>query len=366
MVVGIDEVGRGPWAGPLVFGAVVLGGATIDGLTDSKKLTKKKREALDVLIREMAVAFGLGWVSAEELDNIGMSKACELACRRALEQITVPYSEIIIDGTVNFLRDTGKGPYVTTMKQADLLVPSVSAASILAKVARDTFMEDQDELYPGYGFGSHVGYGTEAHRKALNKFGVTPLHRKSFAPIAVLLEANTSSPTSPIPISTTKKLPQNQVTIQSKVTQNITRGIGGSNGTSEVSEADRDDWASGGSTRVLPKTTRRIGDASEQAAAEYIAAEGFEILERNWKTKACEIDIVAARDGILYFVEVKHRKTDYQGGGIAAITPKKLQQMQRAARLYAHWHKADDADMRLMVVTTTGTPPVVTQHMILD
>lgn len=360
MVVGIDEVGRGPWAGPLVFGAVVLGSADIDGLTDSKKLSKKKRQALDGEIRSKATAFGLGWVSAEELDNIGMSKACELACRRALEQITVPYSEIIIDGTVNFLKDTGKGPYVTTMKQADLLVPSVSAASILAKVARDTFMEDQDELYPGYGFGSHVGYGTEAHRKALKEFGVTPLHRKSFAPIAVLLEANTSSPTSPIPISTTKKLPQNQVA------QNSKRGIGGSNGTSEVSEADRDDWVSAGSTRVLPKTTRRIGDVSEQAAAVHIAAQGFEILERNWKTKACEIDIVATRDGILYFVEVKHRKTDYQGGGIAAITPKKLQQMLRAAQLYAHWHKADDADMRLMVVTTTGTPPVVNSELLLD
>lgn len=187
MVVGIDEVGRGPWAGPLVFGAVVLGGATIDGLTDSKKLTKKKREALDVLIRETAIAFGLGWVSAEELDEIGMSKACELACRRALEQITVPYSEIIIDGVVNFLKDTGKGPYVTTMKQADLLVPSVSAASVLAKVARDRFMEEQDALYPGYGFASHVGYGTKRHMDALKLLGVTPLHRKSFAPIAELI-----------------------------------------------------------------------------------------------------------------------------------------------------------------------------------
>ena len=119
MIVGIDEVGRGPWAGPLVFGAVVLSGKTIDGLTDSKKLTKKKREALDGIIRQEAAAFGLGWVSAAELDEIGMSKGCELACKRALEQITVPYHEIIIDGTVNFLKNTGKGPFVTTMAKAD-------------------------------------------------------------------------------------------------------------------------------------------------------------------------------------------------------------------------------------------------------
>ena len=186
MIVGIDEVGRGPWAGPLVFGAVILGGAEIAGLTDSKKLSKKRRTVLDVEIREKAIAFGLGWVSAEELDTVGMSKACELACRRALEHITVPYGEIIIDGVVNFLKDTGKGPYVTTMKQADLLVPSVSAASIIAKVARDAFMEEQDAVYPGYGFASHVGYGTKQHMDALKLLGVTPLHRKSFAPIAKL------------------------------------------------------------------------------------------------------------------------------------------------------------------------------------
>ncbi|OYW43819.1 hypothetical protein B7Z28_00625 [Candidatus Saccharibacteria bacterium 32-45-3] len=144
MIVGIDEVGRGPWAGPIVFGAVVLGGETIEGLTDSKKLTKKKRESLEPIIMDEASSYGLGWVSAEEIDTIGLTKACELGCRRALEQITVPYTQIILDGIVNFLKDTGKGRYVTLMKQADLLVPSVSAASILAKVARDRYMQEQD------------------------------------------------------------------------------------------------------------------------------------------------------------------------------------------------------------------------------
>lgn len=315
MIVGIDEVGRGPWAGPLVFGAVVLGGVEIEGLTDSKKLTKKKREALDVLIREKALSCGLGWVSAEELDKVGMSKACELACRRALEQITVPYSEIVIDGTVNFLKDTGKGPYVTTMKQADLLVPSVSAASILAKVARDTFMKEQDALYPGYGFGSHVGYGTKQHVEALKLLGVTPLHRKSFAPIAELLGKET-----------TRELREERP----------------------------------------PVTTREIGDSSEDVAAEYLHAHGYNVVERNWKTKACEIDIVAEKDGVWYFVEVKHRKTDRHGGGLAAITKKKLNQMKLAARIYAHWNKADDADMRLAVVVTTGDQPVVTKVLVID
>lgn len=316
MIVGIDEVGRGPWAGPLVFGAVVLGGIEIEGLTDSKKLTKKKRTALDLEIREKAVAFGLGWVSAEELDEIGMSAACTLGCRRALEQINVSYSEIILDGMVNFLKDTGKGPYVTTMKQADLLVPSVSAASILAKVARDTFMEEQDLIYPGYGFRAHVGYGTKQHVNALNSLGATPLHRKSFAPIAKLLGEE----------------------VHIKVRKNGPFAV----------------------------TTRKIGDASENAAALYLEKRHFQILERNWKTKMCEIDIVAEKNGTLYFVEVKHRRNDRRGGGLAAITPKKLGQMKFAAKVYAHYIKQDDADMRLAVITTQEPDFSIVDFMTLN
>lgn len=316
MVVGIDEVGRGPWAGPLVFGAVVLGGDQIDGLTDSKKLTAKKRLALDVIIREKALAYGLGWVSAAELDEIGMSNACELGCRRALEQITVAYSDIIIDGTVNFLATTGKGPYVKTIKQADLLVPCVSAASIIAKVARDSFMAEQDARYPGYGFAAHVGYGTKQHAEALTQLGVCPLHRTSFAPIAKLL------------------------------------GI--------VSER-KDFKHSFGSV-----TTRQIGNRSEDAAVAYLQTAGYLVLERNWKTKRCEIDIVAEKDGMWYFVEVKHRKTDQQGGGLAAITPQKLEQMKFASRIYLHWAGQDDLNCRLAVVVTDGNDYHVSEIILLN
>lgn len=183
MILGIDEVGRGPWAGPLVVGAVVLGEVRIDGLTDSKKLSKKRREELARLIHDSA-AVGLGWVHAPEIDEIGLSASLRLATKRAVELITLPYHEIIIDGTINFLADTSKGSYVTTLAKADLLIPSVSAASIVAKVARDKYMALQDDVYPGYGFSSHVGYGTAAHRAAIENNGVTPLHRLSFAPLA--------------------------------------------------------------------------------------------------------------------------------------------------------------------------------------
>jgi len=189
MILGIDEVGRGPWAGPLVVGAVVLDeSGNLEGLTDSKKLSAKRRVQLDVQIRKEARGWGLGWVHAEEIDAIGLSAALRLATVRAVEAVKAPYHEIIIDGTINFLSDTAKGQYVTTMPKADFLIPAVSAASIIAKVARDAYMEEQDALYPDYGFASHVGYGTAKHQQALLEKGVTILHRRSFAPIKRLLK----------------------------------------------------------------------------------------------------------------------------------------------------------------------------------
>lgn len=307
MIVGIDEVGRGPWAGPLVFGAVVLGDAAIEGLTDSKKLSKKRREALSAEIYKKAQAVGLGWVSAVELDEHGMSEALKIACRRALEQITVPYQQIILDGTINFLKDTGKGPFVTTMAKADLLVPSVSAASIVAKVARDQFMAKQDETYPGYSFGTHAGYGTAAHREAIERLGVTPLHRLSFAPLAKYAGSRVKAPA----------LEKNYST--------------------------------------------SAGAAGEEYAAKYLQDRGFQVLERNWRVKAGEIDIIAKKDELIYFVEVKYRKNQNQGGGIAAITSTKLKHMERAARLWMQ--RNGDHDARLSVIEVTGDAYEITQFL---
>lgn len=313
MIVGIDEVGRGPWAGPLVVGAVLLGDAQIEGLTDSKKLSKKRREELSALILGQAAAYGIGWVDAQEIDELGLSASLTLATKRALEQINVPYQQIIIDGTVNFLKDTGKGPYVTTMKKADLLISSVSAASIIAKVARDDFMALQDELYDGYDFTSHVGYGTAKHRQALEVNGVTPLHRRSFAPIALLLGDNEQPNRQP----------------------------------EEVSNKLR-------------------GGQAEVVAADWLRTRGYEIVDRNWQTKFCEIDIIANKEGRLYFVEVKHRKQPGQGGGVAAITPAKLRQMRFAAEMYLVRVDRRGSDASLAVISTYGEPCVVDELIQVD
>ncbi len=337
MILGIDEVGRGPWAGPLVVGAVVLGGAAIEGLDDSKKLSKKKRELLDHEIREKAEAVALGWVTAAELDEVGMSDALRLATRRAVEQIRVPYHEIIIDGTVNFLSDTGKGKYVTTLPKADALVPSVSAASIIAKVARDRYMAEQDEVYPGYGFTAHAGYGVAKHREAIERLGVTPLHRLSFAPLQKYQHSEGGSP-EPLPRRLRARI---------------------------ISSRHRDDTGLQMSRKEPERpTTRTIGNVGEEVAASYLARHGHIIIERNWRTRWCEIDIISKKFDTLYFTEVKHRKTDRWGDGLDAITTAKQRQMRLAARMYVQTAGvSNDYNLQLAAIATTGTPPEVTEYL---
>ena len=183
MIVGVDEVGRGCWAGPVAAGAVVLS-KRMRGLKDSKLLTAPQRVALDAKIRVNALSFGIGWASVEEIDQLGMTEAVRLAMHRALDLITVEYDELVVDGNYNYFADNPKS---RTLIDADNLIPEVSAASIIAKVARDAYMAEIAANFPQYGFERHVGYGTAAHRAALALHGVCELHRQSFKPIQALL-----------------------------------------------------------------------------------------------------------------------------------------------------------------------------------
>lgn len=355
MILGIDEAGRGPWAGPLTVGAVVLGGVEFEGLNDSKKLTKKRREALEPQILEQAQACALGWVSARELDEIGMSAALRLATRRAVEQIHVPFHEIVIDGTVNFLADTTLGKYVTTMPKADALVPSVSAASVIAKVARDRYMATLDDTYPGYGFAKHAGYGVAAHRAAIERLGVTPEHRLSFAPLMRYREDSVSC------LDEDSRRVENHLatSLQSAGLASLRQSSIGQEVFKRFSRPAHD---SSRQETESSKTTRAVGNASETVAANELIRRGHEILERNWRTKWCEIDIVSRKGDVIYFTEVKHRKNDKAGDGLAAITPMKLRQMKFAAELYAQQLKQPH-DLRLSVIATTGEPPVVVDYL---
>lgn len=180
VTVGIDEVGRGCWAGPLVAGAVVLR-EPIKGLKDSKKLSKLQRERLATQIEAEALAIGLGWVWPEAIDSGGISVSVKTAMELALRAIEIPYDEVIIDGNINYLAEN---PLARALIRADDLVPAASAASIVAKVARDRYMATvAHEKYPQYGFDRHVGYGTAAHVQSLLQYGVTDIHRQSYKPI---------------------------------------------------------------------------------------------------------------------------------------------------------------------------------------
>lgn len=325
ILLGIDEVGRGPWAGPLVIGAVIFRDrdeSWINQLTDSKKLTPKKRRDLNALILENSIT-GLGWVSASELDRYGLSNALKLAARRAVKNVLAQkatFSEIIIDGTVNFLTDTPLADKVTILKKADLLVQEVSAASIIAKVARDNYMIQLAERYPEYNFERHVGYGTAAHKQALLQYGICPEHRKSFRPIQEILAAS------------------------QQLSSSLNRI----------------------SSHLRPITTTTSGTHAEDIVAVHLQSLHHKIIARNFKTKTYEIDIISTLDQRIYFTEVKYRKNSDHGTPLAQITAKKRQQMQYAAQKFFSTHPEYQEFQPLLAVSgVTGLDYTLTGWGIL-
>lgn len=176
-VCGIDEAGRGPLAGPVCAAAVILPpDCDIPGLNDSKKLSEKKREALFPVIQEKALAFGIGWATAEEIDRVNILQATFLAMARAVEALPAPADYALVDGNrMPPLPIPGE-----TIVKGDATSASIAAASILAKVSRDRLLRRLDEEHPEYGFAKHKGYGTQAHYEAIRKYGLLPEHRRSF------------------------------------------------------------------------------------------------------------------------------------------------------------------------------------------
>lgn len=290
ILMGLDEVGRGPLAGPLTVGAVILGTdfqalPEYTELRDSKKLTATKRNHLAKVIRDHAVAHGLGWVKSTDLDRLGLGPALRLAARRAVDQALIANpaihpTEIIIDGTTNLLTGTPHEAITTTLKKADDLVKEVSAASIIAKVARDYYMTELAKRYPKYGFDAHMGYGTTAHLAALREYGPCPEHRRSFRPVAELASETRTSTKSP--------------------------------------------------------NSTIIGRTAECAVATFLESNGHHIIAKNFRTKSAEIDLVSTKDQQLFFTEVKFRSKSDHGSALTQITPTKLDQMSYASEVFMH------------------------------
>ena len=176
-ICGVDEAGRGPLAGPVCAAAVILpNGLEIPGLNDSKKLTDKRRRELLPIIQEQAIAYGVAFASHEVIDEINILQATFLAMERALSQLKIQPELALIDGN----RQKDFGIKVETVVKGDSRSANIAAASVLAKVTRDTYMEEMAKEYPGYGFEVHKGYGTKAHYEALRELGPCPIHRMSF------------------------------------------------------------------------------------------------------------------------------------------------------------------------------------------
>jgi len=190
-VAGIDEAGRGPLAGPVVAAAVILRPRRrIEGIADSKVLTAEERASLNVTIRREALCFGIGWADRAEIDALNILQATFLAMRRALLAMTLAPDHVLVDGNLlPSLDGLGWPMTARAIVAGDATQPAISAASILAKTARDNYMDQMDTLYPAYSFATHKGYGTPDHQRLLELHGPCPLHRRSFAPLRLMLEA---------------------------------------------------------------------------------------------------------------------------------------------------------------------------------
>ena len=184
-IAGVDEVGRGPLAGPVVTAAVILDDNNpIEGLDDSKKLSEKRREKLEGIIKKHALAWSLGRAEPEEIDQLNILQATLLAMKRAVEGLAISPTHALVDGN----QAPNLACPVTTIIKGDQSEPAIAAASILAKVARDREMLIMDEIHPGYGFAKHKGYPTQLHRQALMELGPTIIHRQSFKPVQLAMK----------------------------------------------------------------------------------------------------------------------------------------------------------------------------------
>lgn len=300
-IAGVDEAGRGAWAGPVVAGVAILPLASptlaeeLLGIRDSKRLSPERRAFFYDRIVRSAAALGVGVVGQAALDEMGIVSATKLAMRRALDNLATPPDHLLVDGFPLEYRDIPQEGIVG----GDDLCFSIAAASIVAKVVRDRIMVSFDRILPGYAFDRHKGYGTPQHREALYRLGPSPIHRLSYAPMRFMNEQNKPA----------------------REKESMRRG------------------------------TRRLGQLGEQLAAERLEEQGYVICERNYRCAVGEIDIVALDGECLAFVEVRTRKSKRFGSPEESITAAKKQKLIEVAETYLQEHESLPLDWRIDVVS---------------
>ncbi|MBI4200543.1 MAG: ribonuclease HII [Chloroflexi bacterium] len=292
-VAGVDEVGRGPLAGPVVAAAVILDPDLelpwYPQLQDSKVLSPRQRGRLAALIRGAATAFGIGAADAQEVDARGVVKATRAAMARAVAGLALRPDYLLIDAVP---LPEAQIPFRAIIR-GDALCRSIAAASIVAKVERDGQMERLDETYSGYGFARHKGYGTQEHLRRLGALGPSAIHRRTFAPVRALL-----SP-------------------------------------AQGTEAN---------------SRRAAGRAAEQAAADFLQARGYRLLDRNFRCPWGELDLVAEEGGTVVFVEVRARRSDALGSPLESVTLGKQRRLVLAAQEYLQQHGLESRPWRIDVL----------------
>ena len=292
LIAGIDEVGRGPLAGPLVAAAVVLplnfNLPWLSGVRDSKQITHRQREAVFSHIKESGLDWSTGTVAPQEVDSIGITAATKKAMLQAVQGLPRRPSYLLIDAV--HLPESGV-PYKPIIK-GDQRCLSIAAASIVAKVTRDRMMVEEDLRYPGYGFAAHKGYHTSAHLEHLRRLGLSPIHRRSFAPVRAVADGRP------------------QETAHSK----------------------------------------RLGDAGETAARGYLERKGYTILDANFRCPYGEVDLVARKDDCLVFLEVRTRSGNGFGSPEESITPEKGRRLIATAETYIQSRTDLPADWRIDLV----------------
>lgn len=323
-LAGVDEVGRGCLAGPVVAAAVILPpGTRIEGLDDSKKLTPATRERLAGVIAARATAVGLGQADAAVIDEVNILRASLLAMRTALESLSPPPEQVLVDGA--YL--PGSPFPELAIVDGDARSQVIAAASVVAKVHRDRLMVEWDRAYPGYGFAAHKGYGSPQHLSALAASGPCPLHRRSFAPVQRAVGGS---------VALAREL--GDLISASRDREELERiGQRVRTASSGLAEAELTELRRLYRQRLATLTD--TGPEGERLAAEHLAGKGYRLLARRYRGGGGEIDLVAEQGGELVFVEVKASRSGVPlGAPEERVQGEKRARLVRAARHYLARH----------------------------
>lgn len=344
-VAGVDEVGRGCLAGPVVAAAVILRPQTrLPGLDDSKKLSPEKRARLALEIAAQAQCVGIGQVEAAEIDQIDILQASLKAMRLALAQLEERPQQVLVDGS----HRPGSPFPETAVVEGDSRSLSIAAASVVAKVHRDRLMVEYELQYPGYGFAAHKGYGSPQHLDALETQGPCALHRHSFAPVARTRKASASFGLFMEGIESCRHLAELE-----RIALYIKEGA------AELQSGELEDLRR--RYRVRRQLLGGTGRRGEEEAAAFLEGQGYQILERGYRGAGGELDLVARQGDCLVFVEVKSGTEGGLGHPEERVDAAKRAHLIRVARHYCERHRVGGQEFRfdvIAVVFGSGEPQI--------